>query len=235
MTEISIEPFTQGHLDGLIALVGADGWTEYTDDVERTHRALTAPGVTTLVAIAGGHLVGAIQVQSDGVIQAHVSMLLIDRNSRGTGLGSRLLRQGLERAGGVQLDIRTRTEGYYERLGASRSLGFRLTRENLGLDGTDAKLMASPEMQVGSRGLPLCAAQEHVDRARFAIPSDEQQERRLAVNKRLHRQTAQENSPGRSNPHTRFRAATRILPRSRERPALRGKESPCRSLADSSS
>ena len=139
MTEISIEPFTHGHLDGLIALVAAEGWTEYTDDVERTRRALTAPGVTTLVAIAGGHLVGAIQVQSDGVIQAHVSMLLIDRNSRGTGLGSRMLRQGLERAGGVQLDIRTRTEGYYERLGASRSLGFRLTRENLGLDCTDAK------------------------------------------------------------------------------------------------
>jgi hypothetical protein len=32
----------------------------------------------------------------------------------------------------VWLDIRTRTEGYYERLGASRSLGFRLTREALG-------------------------------------------------------------------------------------------------------
>jgi ribosomal protein S18 acetylase RimI-like enzyme len=139
MIEVSIEPFTRAHLDGLVALVAAEGWNEYSDDVERTHRALTAPGVTTLVAIAGGHVVGAIQVQSDGLIQAHVSMLLIDRNSRGTGLGSRLLRQGLERAGGLQLDIRTRTAGYYERLGASRSLGFRLTRENLGLDGTDAK------------------------------------------------------------------------------------------------
>ena len=139
MTEISIEPFTEAHLDGLIALVAAEGWTEYADDVERTRHALTAPGVTTLVAIAGGHLVGAIQVQSDGLIQAHVSMLLIDPNSRGTGLGTRLLRQGLERAGGLQLDIRTRTEGYYARLGASRSLGFRLTRENLGLDGSDAK------------------------------------------------------------------------------------------------
>ena len=139
MTEISIEPFTQAHLDGLIALVAAEGWTEYTDDVERTHRALTSPGVTTLVAIAGGHLVGAIQVQSDGLIQAHVSMLLIARNSRGVGLGSRLLRHGFERAGGLQLDVRTRTEGYYERLGASRSLGFRLTREDLGLDGADAR------------------------------------------------------------------------------------------------
>ena len=53
------------------------------------------------------------------------------------GLGSTLLREGLERAGGLQLDIRTRTEGYYERLGASRSLGFRLTREDLGLPGAD--------------------------------------------------------------------------------------------------
>ena len=138
MREASIEPFAPTHLDGLIALVAAEGWTEYTENVERTYRALTAPGVTTLVAIAGERVVGAIQVQSDGVIQAHVSMLLIGRSSRGTGLGSRLLREGLERAGGLQLDIRTRTEGYYERLGASRSLGFRLTREDLRLLGADA-------------------------------------------------------------------------------------------------
>ena len=138
MTQVSIEPFARAHLDGLIALLAAEGWTEYTDDVERTYRALTAPGVTTLVAIVARQVAGAIQVQSDGVIQAHVSMLLIDRNARGARLGSRLLREGLQRAGGLQLDIRTRTEGYYERFGASRSLGFRLTREDVGLGGTDA-------------------------------------------------------------------------------------------------
>jgi ribosomal protein S18 acetylase RimI-like enzyme len=138
MTQVSIEPFARAHLDGLIALLAAEGWTEYTDDVERTYRALTAPGVTTLVAIVARQVAGAIQVQSDGVIQAHVSMLLIDRNARGARLGSRLLREGLQRAGGLHLDIRTRTEGYYERFGASRSLGFRLTREDVGLGGTDA-------------------------------------------------------------------------------------------------
>ena len=109
----------------------------YPDDPERTYRALTAPGVTTLVAIAGERVVGAIQVQSDGLIQAHLSLLLIDRDWRGAGLGSTLLREGLERAGGLQLDIRTRTEGYYERLGASRSLGFRVMREDLGLRGAN--------------------------------------------------------------------------------------------------
>ena len=133
MTELSIEPFENAHLDGLVALVVAEGWSEYAVDVERTSRALIAPGVTTLVAIDDGRVVGAIQVQSDGVIQAHVSMLLVDPNWRGRQLGFRLLREGFDRAGGLQLDIRTRTEGYHERFGASRSLGFRLTREHLGL------------------------------------------------------------------------------------------------------
>jgi GNAT superfamily N-acetyltransferase len=136
MTEPAIEPFTRAHLDGLIALVASEGWTEYTEDAERTRRALSAPGVTTLVAVGDGRVVGVIQVQSDGVIQAHVSMLLVDRSWRGHDLGSELLREGLERAGGMQIDIRTRTEGFYERLGASRSLGFRLTREDLGLGGS---------------------------------------------------------------------------------------------------
>ena len=135
MTDVSIEPFAHAHLDGLISLVAAEGWTEYAEDAERTDRALSAPGVTTLVALADGRIVGAIQVQSDGVIQAHVSMLLIDPEWRGRRLATRLLSEGLEHAGGLRLDIRTRTEGYYERLGASRSLGFRLTREDLGLGG----------------------------------------------------------------------------------------------------
>jgi len=138
MTEATIEPFAREHLDGLVALLAVEGWTEYTEDIERTYRALTAAGVTTLVAIVAGRVAGAIQVQSDGAIQAHVSMLLIDRNARGARLGSGLLREGLQRAGGLHLDIRTRTEGYYERFGASRSLGFRLTRDDLGLRGMDA-------------------------------------------------------------------------------------------------
>jgi hypothetical protein len=88
MTELSIEPFANAHLDGLVALVLAEGWSEYAVDAERTSRALSAPGVTTLVAIDDGRVVGAIQVQSDGVIQAHVSMLLVDPNLRGRRLGS---------------------------------------------------------------------------------------------------------------------------------------------------
>jgi hypothetical protein len=44
----------------VIALAAAEGWTEYADDLERTHRAPTAPGATTLVAIPGDETVGAL-------------------------------------------------------------------------------------------------------------------------------------------------------------------------------
>ena len=138
MSEPSIEPFARAHLDGLIALVAAEGWAEYTEDAERTYRALSGRGVTSLVALADERVVGAIQVQSDGVVQAHVSMLLIDPQWRGHQLGSRLLTYLKDAPRAGWLDIRTRTEGYYERLGASRSLGFRLTREALGLGDTAA-------------------------------------------------------------------------------------------------
>ena len=138
MTELSIEPFANVHLDGPVTLVVAEGRSEYAVDVERTSRAMSAPGVTTLVAIDDGRVVGAIQVQSDGFIQAHVSLLLVEPDWRDASSGFGLLRDGLERAGGLRFDIRTRTEGYYERFGTGRSLGFRLTREHLGLRATDS-------------------------------------------------------------------------------------------------
>ena len=54
MTELSIEPFANAHLDGLVALVLAEGWSDYAVEVERTSRAPSAPGVTALVAIEDG-------------------------------------------------------------------------------------------------------------------------------------------------------------------------------------
>ena len=59
MSELSIEPFANAHLDGLVALVVAEGRSEYAGDVERTSRAPSAPGVTTVVPIDDGRVVGA--------------------------------------------------------------------------------------------------------------------------------------------------------------------------------
>ena len=50
MSAIAIEELSSGDLDGLVELVAAEGWTEYSDDPDQTHRALTAPGATTVAA-----------------------------------------------------------------------------------------------------------------------------------------------------------------------------------------
>jgi ribosomal protein S18 acetylase RimI-like enzyme len=138
---VDIREFAPADLEQLLTLFRDAGWDAYTEDPERTQDAFTAPGSTTLVAVQSDEIVGFIQVQSDAAIQAHLSALLVDESTRGQGLGRRLLREGLRRAGGIQIDIRTRTEGYYERLGASRSIGYRLRRADLGLEadsGPDA-------------------------------------------------------------------------------------------------
>jgi ribosomal protein S18 acetylase RimI-like enzyme len=131
MTEIEIEEFGRGHLDGVLALLEAEGWETYTEDPERTGRVLTSPGSTTLVAVEDGAVAGFVQVQSDGEIQAHVSGLLVGEAWRGRGISRVLLREGLVRAGGMRVDIISRAESFYGHLGAETKTGFRLRPADL--------------------------------------------------------------------------------------------------------
>jgi predicted N-acetyltransferase YhbS len=133
MSSPQITAFGREHLEGVLDLCAAEGWDLYTEDPDRTYEALAAPGSSTLVALDGPTVVAMIQVQSDGLIQAHLSALVVGEQWRGGGLGRHLLREGLALAGGVQIDIRTKAESYYQRLGATQSAGFRLTRADLGL------------------------------------------------------------------------------------------------------
>ena len=110
-------------------LFAAEGWETYTEDPERTLRALTAPGATTLVSLDGDRVAGLIQVQSDGEIQAHLSALLVGEEWRGRGVGRALLREALRQAGGMRLDLLTRNGSYYLALGAAEVPGFRLRPE----------------------------------------------------------------------------------------------------------
>lgn len=131
MAEIQLAQYGRGHLDGALALFTEEGWETYTEDPERTHRALTAPGSTTLVALDGETVAGIVQLQSDGEIQAHLSALLVGERWRGRGLSRLLLREALTTAGGMRIDIITAAESFYEHLGADRRPGFRLRLPNL--------------------------------------------------------------------------------------------------------
>jgi predicted N-acetyltransferase YhbS len=135
MAETYIRAFEREHLDGVIALVEAAGWETYSEDPERTYRALAAPGSTTLVALEDGRIAGLVQLQSDGEIQAHLSALLVGEEWRGRGMGTRLLRDGLGRAGGMRMDIITAADDFYRHLGAEPKTGYRLRPADLEREG----------------------------------------------------------------------------------------------------
>ena len=121
-------PFDQEHLDGIVALCQAEGWPSYIEDDEKTLRVLTAPGVTTVVAVDGNDVIGFAYVQSDGEIQAHLSLIAVARSRRREGIGALLVREGLRRAGGTRLDLLSTQDGdaFYQALPHSRHPGYRL-------------------------------------------------------------------------------------------------------------
>lgn len=123
--------FTPDHLDGALALFAAEGWETYTAEPKRTLRALLAPGSTTLVATDDSVVVGLVQLQSDGAIQAHLSALVVAETWRRRGLARELLHAALLRAGGLRIDVISRAERFYLGMGAQPKQGFRLTRDAL--------------------------------------------------------------------------------------------------------
>jgi len=55
------------HLVGIVAICTDEGWPSYADP-ERVWAAMTAPGVTTIVASQDGTVAGFIQVQGDTAV-----------------------------------------------------------------------------------------------------------------------------------------------------------------------
>jgi hypothetical protein len=79
---VEIRRFTREHLEVVLSLCEAEGWPSFPEDPERTMRVLTAPGVTTVVAIRNDHVVGFAQMLSDGEIQAFLANLAVVESER---------------------------------------------------------------------------------------------------------------------------------------------------------
>jgi ribosomal protein S18 acetylase RimI-like enzyme len=123
----SVRPFAAGDLDGVIALCAAEGWPSFPEDPARALRALTAPGVTTVVAADGETVIGFAQLLSDGEIQAHLSLIAVAQSHRRRGLALAMLREGLRRAGGIRIDLVTDSApDFYAALPHHRLEGFRI-------------------------------------------------------------------------------------------------------------
>ena len=125
---VEIVPFMEGHLDGVLRLCVAEDWPSFPDDPERAIRVLTAPGVTTVIALDNGRVVGFAELLSDGELQAYLANLAVDEGFRGRGTGRALVIEALRIAGGQRIDLLSEDKavGFYERFPNFRKPGFRL-------------------------------------------------------------------------------------------------------------
>ena len=91
-------------------------------------RLLTAPGVTTVVAVVEGKVVGFAELFSDGELQAFLTSIAVDARFRGRGIGRALVETSLRNAGGERIDLLSEeaSVGFYESFPHFRKPGLRL-------------------------------------------------------------------------------------------------------------
>ena len=124
---VEVRLFTPDDLGGVIALCAAENWPSFPEDPARALRALTAPGVTTVVAADGSQVAGFAQLVSDGEIQAHLSLIAVGPAYRRQSIGRRMLDLGLRMAGGLRIDLNTTdADDFYASMRHFRMTGFRL-------------------------------------------------------------------------------------------------------------
>lgn len=132
---MDIRPYVADDLPGVLRLCEQERWPSFLSDQARAHRALTAPGVTTMVAADGERIAGFAQMQSDGEIQAHLSLIAVDAGYRRRGLARDLISAALKAAGGLRVDLVTDgAEAFYAALPHFRMSGFRLYPDYTGPD-----------------------------------------------------------------------------------------------------
>lgn len=132
-----IVPFRAApHLAAVMALLRAEGWSSYSDP-HRVVQALTAPGVVALVAMDAATVVGVVQFQGDGVIQAHLSLLVVAAAARNRGCGRRLVEEAFRRSGAQRLDLLAEPAAapFYERFAHRGMPGYRIYPGDRGLPG----------------------------------------------------------------------------------------------------
>ena len=124
---LMIECFDEGHAAELAELCHSEGWDSWEDPVA-VALAMLAPGVTALVALKEGGLVGAIQVLGDGQINWVIGTLIVAPAHRSQGIGRKLIAESFIATGAKRLDLLTEDDGpaFYRQLPGREMAGFRL-------------------------------------------------------------------------------------------------------------
>ncbi|WP_328998496.1 GNAT family N-acetyltransferase [Kribbella sp. NBC_00709] len=124
MTITQYEPV---HLAGIVALCEAEGWPSFGADLDRAHAVLTAPGVTSVVAVDGDEVIGFAYLLSDGHIVAYLSMMAVHHNHRRRGIGRELIEHATPLTGAQRVDLVTDTaDDFYASFEHRTFSGFRI-------------------------------------------------------------------------------------------------------------
>jgi ribosomal protein S18 acetylase RimI-like enzyme len=120
--------FTEEHLAGVLALCELEGWPSFPSDPARAVRALTAPGVITVVAVDGTEVVGFAQMLTDGEIQAYLCELAVATAVRAQGIGKKLVEAAFARSGAQRVDLLALDEsrGFYNSFLHQTMPGYRI-------------------------------------------------------------------------------------------------------------
>src|SRR5262249_57680242 len=91
-------------------------------------RILTAPGVTTVVAVDDGEVVGFAELLSDGELVAYLASIAVDARFRRRGIGRALVEESLRLGGGTRIDLLSEDASapFYEQFPHLQKPGFRL-------------------------------------------------------------------------------------------------------------
>ncbi|HZS25319.1 MAG TPA: GNAT family N-acetyltransferase [Gaiellaceae bacterium] len=113
---LEIVPFSDEHLDGVLALCEAEGWTSLNEDPDRAARVLRAPGSLALVAVDEGAVAGFAHVLSDGELHGYLCRLVVAEAARRRGVARALVETAFARSGALRLDLLAAegSERFYE-------------------------------------------------------------------------------------------------------------------------
>lgn len=97
-------------------------------DGVRARRALTAPGVVTVVAVDNDEVIGFAQTLTDGEIEAYLCALVVAAPERGRGIGKALIAEAFQRSGAQRIDLLSLDDstGFYERFSHRAMSGYRI-------------------------------------------------------------------------------------------------------------
>jgi ribosomal protein S18 acetylase RimI-like enzyme len=125
---VTFARYERAHLLGIVALCEAEGWPSFPADHERAHAVLTAPGVTSVVALDDdGEVTAFAYLMSDGHIQAYLAELAVSANHRRQGIARGLLEYAMPLTGAQRIDLVTDTaQDFYASLPHHTFSGFRI-------------------------------------------------------------------------------------------------------------